>query len=57
MISTWEPLANIIVKLRHIVLPLIALPLELIIFPSFPAIPLNSTSFPSEKNLIGVLEN
>ena len=28
------------------------IPLELIIFPCFPAIPLNSTSFPSEENFM-----
>ena len=34
-----------------------AMKFELIIFPRFPMIPCNSTSFPSEKNFKKVLEN
>ena len=30
------------------------IPLELIIFPSFPTIPLNSTSFPSTQNFMKI---
>jgi len=42
MILMWEPLANIIVQLRLIVLSLkTVIPLDLIIFPGFPMIPLH----------------
>jgi hypothetical protein len=51
MISMFEPLVSIIVQLcpHCSFFKIFFMPLELIIFPGFPVIPLNSISFPSQK--------